>query len=731
MLTIWIIHRDAHHRAALARIAGAGDSAVLGSPSDRIFESAAPPGAVLLGLSGDFERELEFVHRFGARLRRSSWILLPAAGDIAESRRLFDTLHAQHVPYPPNPTVLRRALRSALQRRRVDSLSSRRGRDALRDRFARWFADLELDELMRAIDPRMADVPVLIRGDEGTGRTLLARYIHEFGGTGDDGFIHVSCRNVQSEDALLEQLAAGRDPDHIDAVTLWLEDVDQLPVNLQRRVQDWIEFGLPDAATPLGKLRWIAGAGDEGDLDADPGLDPQLAEALSGMAIRIPTLHERQDSIDAFVADTALAWANRKGERARTFSPEALKLLRAYPWPGNLHELEAVVLRTLAFSSANPILPVHLRFPGDSGWLDQWAADPHMSSDDDMLSEEFTPEQRAVLEPLRETDLPEADILEEERGYHEVEVVGELETFEDVLAPLNGPQALHEPQALDGPQAFDEPKTSGAPMARFGAQASDRPAQPSAGQIAQDAAEALMGPAPERGAVAVAADGPAAAPAASGATAESELRRLVRAITHDVRNPLVSIRTFSELLPDHYDDPEFRDHFRELVGQDVVRIDEAVNRLQNMVDMGDNKSVPVDIGELLESLLAERRGEIEQRRLLVLKELDHSLPHALGDPLQLRDAFGGLVKRALEGVSDRGDIYIASKHHSNGLAGGPSVRVLIRHTVGGTKTRAAAPTADLDMVMAEAIVKACGGALTVDGTDAQESVVVIDLPAPA
>ena len=189
MLTIWIIHREAPHRAALARIAGAGDGTVLGGPTDPIFTSATRPNAILLGLSSDFEQELDFVQRFATRLPDTTWILLTPATDQEDSRRLFDTLHATHLPYPPDPLELRRALRSGLRKRKVETLSSRNSRELLRERFSRWFDAVDLPELMRSLAPKLARVPVLISGERGTGRSLLARYIHAFGGESDDEFI--------------------------------------------------------------------------------------------------------------------------------------------------------------------------------------------------------------------------------------------------------------------------------------------------------------------------------------------------------------------------------------------------------------------------------------------------------------------------------------------------------------------------------------------------------------
>jgi DNA-binding NtrC family response regulator len=794
MLTIWIIHRDAHHRAALARIAGAGDSAVLGAPSDRLFESASAPGVVVLGLSGDFEQELEFVHRHAAKLQGSAWVLLPTPSDLPEARRLFDTVAAQYVSYPPNPVELRRALRAALKRRSADSLSSRQGRDGLRERFARWFNDLDLPELLRAVDPRLAGLPVLVRGEEGTGRALLARYVHAFCCEGDEAFIHVSCGGIRRAGELLGQIASGMQAEGVDSFTIWLEDVDRMPLSLQRRVQHWIEFGLPEGVLRVAKLRWIAGAGDDGDLDADPGLEPRLAEALSGLTIAIPPLRERTAAVSRFVEATAASFCETHGERERRFSADTLLLLRAYPWPGNLHELEAVVTRTLSFSSADPLLPVHLRFPGDSGWLDHF--EPSEPEPEPELAPE-PPTIAATPAPVEaESDLPEAIVLgeaepesepiaaafapslpaedetwQEDESEAEVEVEDEPEEdideesyeesepseqeLEAFLRPFEpGEDALAEAEVLQ-PLAAAEPTQT---------VLSEIAPPPGAVDLATAAAESVLPPAPEpppavfTAAPSTAAAPTAAAPTASAPTAtasstsssatpsrpsalgaasdaeETDLRRLVRAVAHEVRNPLVSIRTFSELLPDHYDDPEFRTHFRELVGQDVQRIDGAVSRLQGMLELETVHHEPVDVADLLESLLDEHRDEIQKRRLLVLKELDHNLPEALGDRSQLRDAFAGLLHRALDEVSERGDIYLASKHHSASQSGEATLRVLLRYTTSpeSQPEPRGAPTsaAEIDRVMAETVIRAIGGSLTVDTTDAQECVIVVDLPAP-
>jgi hypothetical protein len=119
----------------------------------------------------------------------------------------------------------------------------------------------------------------------------------------------------------------------------------------------------------------------------------------------------------------------------------------------------------------------------------------------------------------------------------------------------------------------------------------------------------------------------------------------------------------------------------------------------------------------------------------VLRELDRAQPFVLADGLQLQRALGGMLDRTLALVPERGDVYLASRHHEGGAGEQPSVRVLLRFDHG---RRDRAPVvegtteveASLEFIVAEAVVRAQGGTLTLDTTENHEAVVVIDLPAP-
>jgi len=115
-------------------------------------------------------------------------------------------------------------------------------------------ADLELPQLLRALDPRLLAVPLLVRGEAGSGRSLLARYVHSFGGGSQGGFARLPCEAVGSAREVREaiQEAAGR------PAAVCLENLDRLPLSLQRELQAWIEIGMPTGLTGARRTRWIA-----------------------------------------------------------------------------------------------------------------------------------------------------------------------------------------------------------------------------------------------------------------------------------------------------------------------------------------------------------------------------------------------------------------------------------------------------------------------------------------
>ena len=348
---LWILHRDPAQRDTLARAAGGEFRALLAKPTDETLLTASPPEVIVLGLDGDLAPEFEFVHRNADRLASARWVLVTHDHSADSIRRRFDTLGAEVLAAPYSAGQLRQQIETALAARpATDSLSLRSYRDRLSERFIRWFGDLLGDDslaLLQVMDPRLAGVPLVLQGERGTGRALFARYVHTFGSDAAGGsvpFVAIDCANLATEAELLASIARARGA---SSATLLLERPEALPRRLRSPLIEWIEYELPPDTLPGTHVRWVA--------SLPPGTDPWPIAALPGLRVSLPPLRERRAAIEPFVRATAEQWCRSTRRRPRTFAPRAIEALELYSWPGNLLELEGVLLRALATRSVDPI----------------------------------------------------------------------------------------------------------------------------------------------------------------------------------------------------------------------------------------------------------------------------------------------------------------------------------------------------------------------------------------
>jgi signal transduction histidine kinase len=196
---------------------------------------------------------------------------------------------------------------------------------------------------------------------------------------------------------------------------------------------------------------------------------------------------------------------------------------------------------------------------------------------------------------------------------------------------------------------------------------------------------------------------------------------------------LVGIRTFAQILPTRFDDPEFRAQFAARVDADSRRIEAVIETLARLGSLAAPAREPVDISALLARLLQLQRARIVERRLVVLEELERGAPLVLGDVEQLRFAFGLLIEEALGWVPERGDLYLATRHQPATGSEGPRLRILLRSRASGEGApepaglRLAENT--LAVAAVDAIVRAHGGSLDVESAEPGETLVLIELPA--
>jgi signal transduction histidine kinase len=146
---------------------------------------------------------------------------------------------------------------------------------------------------------------------------------------------------------------------------------------------------------------------------------------------------------------------------------------------------------------------------------------------------------------------------------------------------------------------------------------------------------------------------------------EEDKRRAVRlaamgsmasGLAHEIRNPLVAIKTFAELLPERADDHEFRSTFAKVAVREIHRIEQLLGRLRALAAPTSFPLRPVDLQVPLGETLDLLRGEADRRRVQLLVEIERDLPAVLGEPDQLKQLFLNLCLNALEAMTGGGTL---------------------------------------------------------------------------
>jgi PAS domain S-box-containing protein len=133
---------------------------------------------------------------------------------------------------------------------------------------------------------------------------------------------------------------------------------------------------------------------------------------------------------------------------------------------------------------------------------------------------------------------------------------------------------------------------------------------------------------------------------------------LATGIAHEIRNPLVAIKTFAELLPERADDQEFRSTFAKVAAKEVHRIEELLGRLRALAVPAVVKLHPLGLPGPVADTLDLIRGEAERRGVRVVSEIEPDLPAILGEPDQLKQLFLNLCLNGLDAMPGGGTLSV-------------------------------------------------------------------------
>jgi two-component system nitrogen regulation response regulator NtrX len=241
----------------------------------------------------------------------------------------------------------------------------------------------EVRDLIAKVGPTTARV--LITGDNGTGKELVARALHEASPRRDEAFVEVNCAAIPSE--LIESELFGHMKgsftgafadragkfEQADGGTLFLDEVGDMSLSAQSKLLRVLQEGV---VTRIGgsksiqvDVRVLAATNKDIESEIAEGrFREDLLYRLNVVPIEVPSLRDRLEDVPALVGHFAAQLAASAGVSGRTFADDAIRRLQSRPWPGNIRELRNAVERALILGSGKVVTAgdIDRLLPGDA-----------------------------------------------------------------------------------------------------------------------------------------------------------------------------------------------------------------------------------------------------------------------------------------------------------------------------------------------------------------------------
>ena len=222
------------------------------------------------------------------------------------------------------------------------------------------------------------DVPILVLGENGTGKELVARAVHERSPRRDQPFVKMNCAAIPAE--LVESELFGHEKgafsgalaqrrgrfEQADGGTLLLDEIGDMPAAMQAKLLRVLQDGEITRVGGTGAIKVDVRviSATHHDLDAllaEGRFREDLYYRISTLTLETPALRERPLDIPALAAHFASAACHRHHWKPRQLSDEALELLKRQGWKGNVRELRNVVERALILSESDPLTAADVR----------------------------------------------------------------------------------------------------------------------------------------------------------------------------------------------------------------------------------------------------------------------------------------------------------------------------------------------------------------------------------
>ena len=337
--------------------------------------------------------------------------------------------------------------------------------------------------------------------------------------------------------------------------TLYIEEAGALRPEVQERLTEILDEG--SVVTPEGREIVInfkvvvSSSKDLRELVYKKVLKEELFYKMSVIDIYLPPLRERQEEIPGIAQKIMEAAAQKYTVRSKGFTDGALETLTNYYWPGNVKELESVVVRSLIFSSHEMIAEEDLRF-----------------------------------------GMEELTVGEESEEPEEQEVPAK-KSFIEVVKP-------------EGPAAVEK-------VSHF----------PAKGEVI--------------------------------------FKELITELAHEIKNPLVAIKTFTQLLSERFDDKEFREQFYQTAGENIDRIDRLVEKILRSARFSQPSLSQVNLNNLVDLSVAKNTDAFDKKKIVCKRDLKDNLPLILTDEDQLNYVVNNILSALYYLIPEGSVISVSTK----------------------------------------------------------------------
>jgi len=392
----------------------------------------------------------------------------------------------------------------------VPPLKARSHENRLIEEYQRFYESSFLDSRVKRSIPKIlrGKSPILLWGEKGSGKETVAKIIHYLGSKNAGAFIKFDCATL-TEDALASQLQAMPSPavsEHAEVSWYW-DEIGRLSLEIQMRVEEILEEGLREFSLqglPASPRIIASSSEDLNEAVARGVFRESLLYRLNHFPLRIKPLRERIDDLPHIAGEIINRFVGKDFTKKKQISPEAMEILKNYYWPGNLRELESVLLRSC------------------------------LIAEEEMITR------------------------------HDIFFTGEEVPAQGIKRTL-----------FVSPVVSEEPETT--------------------------------------------------------------FEQLLTGLAHEIKNPLVAIKTFTQLLSERFDDAEFRKQFYQIVGKSIDRIEWLTKRVVDYANFLETRLIPVNFPALLDHIITQHQTALRTKKITVQREGLESLSSStvLSDPRQL------------------------------------------------------------------------------------------------